>query len=200
MSMLKLLPSVALATYSLSSTASDTTATASRAVIADVLVSADAAAEIPAQDRIYEPLIGSWRVRAVDMQPDGTRHESEGEWHFAHALEGRAVQDVWIAPARDRRSASSPKTFNRYGTTVRFYEPASRTWRIVWINPVSGAMQTLVGRASADGIVHEGTDSDGSRIRWTFRELTAHSFHWTGERSTDGGRTWQLSAEFFGRR
>jgi hypothetical protein len=137
-------------------------------------------------------------VRAVDILPDGSRHESQGEWHFAYVLEGRAVQDVWIAPARKHRDASTPKTSNRYGTTVRFYEPASRTWRMVWVNPVSGTLQTLVGRGTSDGIVQEGTDSDLARIRWSFHRLDGHSFHWTGERSTDQGKTWELRAEFFG--
>jgi uncharacterized protein len=198
--MLKFLSATIIVMSTLVAKADDMPATPSHSLMADALVSTGASAEIPAQDRIYDALIGSWNVRAYDAQSDGSRQETEGEWHFAYALEGRAVQDVWIAPVRTQRSASTPRTFNRYGTTVRFYEPATRTWRLVWINPVSGALQTLVGRTTADGIVQEGADADGTRIRWCFRELTAHSFHWTGERSTDGGRTWHLDAEFFGRR
>jgi hypothetical protein len=168
--------------------------------MADALASTTASIEIPPHDRIYDRLIGSWNVRVFDVLPNGSRHENTGEWHFAYALEGRAVQDVWIVPTRKERTARMPKAFNRYGTTVRFYEPASRTWRMVWINPVSGTQQTLVGRATPKGILHEGTDSESAQIRWTFRELSEHTFHWTGERSVDGGRTWELQAEFFGRR
>jgi uncharacterized protein len=190
----------ALATGSVSAMANDVPASPPRRLMPDALVSAGPSSEIPAQDRIYDPLIGSWSVRAVDIQSDGLRHESEGEWHFAYVLEGRAVQDVWIAPMRKLRSPNMPKTSNRYGTTVRFYEPGSRTWRLVWVNPVANSLQTLVGHGTADGIVQEGTDSEGDRIRWSFRELTSHSFHWIGEVSTDGGRTWTVGAEFFGRR
>jgi uncharacterized protein len=187
----------AMTLCSLQCVASERPALPSTATMAEALTSTEASAEIPPQDRIYDTLIGSWNVRVFDVLPDGSRHESEGEWHVAYALEGRAVQDVWIVPTRKRRTASTPKAFNRYGTTVRSYEPASRTWRMVWINPVSGALQTLVGRATPDGIVHEGTDS-GSQIRWSFRGLSDDSFHWTGERSSDGGKTWRLEAEFFG--
>lgn len=199
MKMVRLLTVVSIAMCSFDGIAAETEALGQGAM-SEALVSAQASAEIPREDRIYDALIGSWRVRASDVRLDGSRHEAEGEWHFAYALEGRAVQDVWILPSRDQRTAGTPKPFNRYGTTVRFYEPASRTWRIVWINPVSGALQALVGRATADGIVHEGQDSDGAQMRWRFRRLDGNSFHWIGERSSDGGKTWRLDAEFFGKR
>src|SRR5262245_35680263 len=117
--MLKFLSATIILMSTLIAEADDMPATA-RSLMPDALISAGASAEIPARDRIYDALIGSWDVRAIDAKPDGSRQETEGEWHFAYALEGRAVQDVWIAPARKQRSASTPKTFNRFGTTVRF--------------------------------------------------------------------------------
>lgn len=166
--------------------------------MADALVAGRASAEIPAEDRIYDGLIGSWNVRAFDVLPDGSRRETEGEWHFAWVLEGRAAQDVWISPPRGARTSETSREFNRYGSTLRYYLPRSRTWRVIWNNPVSGAMDVLEGRSTAKGIVQEGRSADGSQIRWIFHRVDERSFHWTGERSRDGGTTWQLEAEFFG--
>ena len=44
-------------------------------------------------------LIGGWEAAVYDYAEDGTAHEGSGEWHFGR-VEGRAIQDVWIAPPR----------------------------------------------------------------------------------------------------
>ena len=158
---------------------------------------------VPAQAvrmTLYTPLLGSWEVDVVDYEDGGTRRTSKGEWHFAWVLEGRAIQDVFIAPARWARRPSQPAAGNRYGTTLRVYDPKLDAWRVTWINPVSGVTNTLLGRQRGDDIVQEGQDTDGSLIRWSFAEITPRSFRWRGELSTDEGRTWRLAAEFRGRR
>jgi hypothetical protein len=148
---------------------------------------------------LYDPLLGDWDVDVVDHDADGTRRTSKGEWHFAWVLEGRAIQDVFIVPPRGSRLAQ-PAQGNRYGTTLRVYDPATDAWRLTWVNPASGAMNTLTGRRRGEEIVQEGRDADGSLNRWIFSEVTAQSFRWRGEVSTDEGKTWRLAAEFFGRR
>ena len=158
---------------------------------------------VPAQAArmtLYTPLLGSWEVDVADYEEGGTRRTSKGEWHFAWVLEGRAIQDVFIAPARWARRPAQPATGNRYGTTLRVYDPKLDVWRLTWINPVSGVTNTLLGRQQGEEIVQEGQDTDGSLIRWSFSEITARSFRWRGELSTDEGRTWRLAAEFRGRR
>jgi hypothetical protein len=149
---------------------------------------------------VYAPLIGDWTVDVTDYAPDGSPRSSTGEWHFAWVLEGRAIQDVWIAPPRKLRRPGMPVQNNRYGTTVRVYDPENDVWNITWFNPVTGVCNKLVGRRQGNDIIHEGADADGSRIRWTFTEITTDSFRWRGERSTDGGNTWRLGAEFRGHR
>lgn len=124
-----------------------------------------------------------------------------GEWHFAWVLEGRAVQDVYIAPTRPRRDRSAPpREGNRYGSSIRVYDAVTGAWRVIWINPVTGAEDHLIGRRVGDEVVQDGRCPDGSLIRWSFVDITSDSFTWRGERSTDGGATWILEAEFFGRR
>jgi hypothetical protein len=165
------------------------------------LFSPSPSAELAEAAALYEGLIGSWDVEVTDYDADGTRRTTAGEWHFGWALEGRAVQDVFIVPRRTDRAVSGlPRQGNRYGTTVRFYDPARQAWRIVWVNPVSGAVNTLVARKEGDAIVQEGVNDDGSLLRWSFVELRRDRFHWVGEGSIDGGATWHTHAEFFGRR
>ena len=149
---------------------------------------------------LYDRVLGDWTLDVVDHRDDGTIGRDEGEVHFSWVLEGRAIQDVWIVPRRERRSAQTPREGNRYGTTLRIFDPASGTWKVSWFNPVSGVTNQLVGRSSGEDIVQDGVREDGTRIRWTFTEITARTFHWLGESSRDGGATWRLETEFFARR
>jgi hypothetical protein len=148
---------------------------------------------------LYDPLLGDWDVDVVDYDGDDAGRTKKGEWHFAWVLEGRAIQDVFIVPPRgSRRGPAVPG--NRYGTTLRVYDPATDAWRVSWSNPVSGASNVLTGRKDGNDIVQEGRDANGALHRWTFSEVTDRSFRWRGEVSTDEGKTWRLAAEFFGRR
>jgi hypothetical protein len=148
---------------------------------------------------LYDGLIGSWDAEVVDHLPDGDLRQS-AEVHFAWILEGRAVQDVWIVPARAARATGLTAERNRYGTTLRRYDPVLDAWRITWWNPPSGSEAHLVGRREGDRIVHEGSSSDGALLRWSFVTLDTHAFHWRGECSRDGGRTWRCESEYFARR
>jgi hypothetical protein len=167
----------------------------------DVLHAAGPAVELGDAADVYGWLIGSWIARVVDYGPDGVGHESTGEWHFAWVLAGRAVQDVFIVPPRQaRRDAARASERVRYGTTLRVCDPATGAWRIVWFNPASGAETHLVGRREGRAVVQEGRLDDGTAIRWSFVDVAADSFTWRGEVSPDGGRTWNVDAEFFCRR
>jgi hypothetical protein len=151
--------------------------------------------------RLYDWLLGAWDVEVFDVQDDGSRRKTRGEWHFARVLEGRAIQDVFIVPARAERKHGEPeKPGNRYGTTIRVYDPATDRWHIRWFNPVTGAQDSLVARRQGEEILQEGKDDDGSPIRWVFSDITPRSFRWRGEVSSDGGKTWRLGAEFLATR
>jgi hypothetical protein len=165
---------------------------------ARALVSKSRSPEIEANEDVYAKLLGAWDVQARDRTESGTFQVTEGEWFFARTLEGRAVQDVWIAPTRaNRRTALTGA--NRYGSSVRTFDPRTRTWQVTWFNPVTGAFNVLQTRMEGARIVQEGTLSDGRRIRWIFQEITDTTFHWTGESQQPGG-SWRLEAEFYGRR
>jgi hypothetical protein len=147
----------------------------------------------PAPDRadkmkLYGWLIGRWTMDAIVHRDDGTQHRDVGEIHFGWVLEGRAIQDVWILPG----------VF--YGTTLRVYDPGLDAWHILWSDPLRQFYTRQIGRAQGDDIVQEGTNQAGEAVRWSFTKITRDAFRWIGERSPDGGKTWQLQAEYFARR
>jgi hypothetical protein len=151
---------------------------------------------IPESADAYGWLIGSWDLEVRHYGEDVTGLGLRGEAHFSWALEGRAVQDVWIMPRRPERSATLDQTRNTYGTTLRVWDPAIQAWRVTWINPVSGRRDELVGRWSGNRVVQIGTNAAGRPIRWIFSEITPDSFRWTGEALEPDGETWKLEGEF----
>jgi len=168
----------------------------------EALRAGDAPAGRGGSSDMYAPLIGNWDAEVVDHLPGGIRRRQSAEMHFAWVLEGRAIQDLWIAPARRDRPGSDPPVADgsRYGTTLRVYDPELDAWRVTWWNPVTRVETRLVGRPVGSQIVHTGADADGRLIRWVFVELRADRFHWRGERSEDGGLTWICETEYFARR
>lgn len=142
--------------------------------------------------QLYGRFVGSWDVEVTDHHPDGTTHVAQGEWHFASILQGLAIQDVWITPARHVAPETLPANYlRRYGTTLRLYEPEQRQWRITWLDPAIGFYVTQVGRECADGIVQEGQTANGIPMRWRFCDITPDSFRWIGEVADEQGR-WRL--------
>jgi hypothetical protein len=147
----------------------------------------------PASDRadkmkLYGWLIGQWTMDAIVYRDDGSQHRGSGEIHFGWVLEGRAIQDVWILPG----------VF--YGTTLRVYDPGLDAWHILWNDPLRQFYSRQIGRARDNDIVQLGKNDAGETLRWSFTAITPASFRWTGERSRDDGKTWQLQADFRARR
>jgi hypothetical protein len=146
------------------------------------------AADRAAQMSLYGWLLGSWEIDAVVHADDGTTHRGRGEVHAGWVLEGRAIQDVWILPG----------VF--HGTTLRAYDPGRDAWHILWSDPLQQYYGRQLGRAQGKDIVQLGTNDAGEATRWSFADITPDAFVWRGERSRDGGTTWQLQAEFQARR
>ena len=163
-------------------------------------------ADGPSADRVgkmdlYGRFVGSWDLDVTHIAEDGTGRERKGEWHFGWALEGRAIQDVWIVPPRGAlRQADAAANANSYGTTLRIYDGELDAWRIQWTDPVTRTYLQMIGRAEGADIVQLGTWPDGRLVRWSFSQIKPNSFLWRGEVSADQGATWRLNVEFTARR
>ena len=146
----------------------------------------------PAADRadklgLYGQFVGDWTFDATVNKDAGTQHRGQGEIHFAWVLDGRAIQDVWILPG----------IF--YGSTLRVYDPGLDAWHILWSDPLKQLYTQQIGRPQGADIVQLG-QAGGVHIRWRFTDITPDAFRWRGERSTDGGATWFLQADFRAKR
>jgi hypothetical protein len=158
---------------------------------------------------LFGQFVGDWEFDMVLIHPDGTRLKGNGEWHFGWVLEGRAIQDVWIA----RDDISKPNApITEWGTTLRSYDPRTDAWHVVWAGPRRGSVVTFTGKKIGEEIVMEVDGVQGlpcmnsaesgpeHRGRWIFDQITSNSFHWREVISRDAGKTWQLEQEMFVRR
>ena len=149
---------------------------------------------------LYGRLVGDWQVEYTAWDGSGKQiAKTSGEWHWGWALDGRAIQDVWIMPGRaERKKPDAPK--GEWGTTIRYYDPKIDAWHIVFVGPAYNNLNVFVARPQGDEIVQEGTSTSGKPARWIFSDITPASFRWRDEVSEDGGKTWSLREEMHARR
>ena len=141
---------------------------------------------------LFGQFVGSWNFNGVEYHDDGSHPTDKGEIHFHWVLDGKAIQDVW---RETERSDSGPRL---YGTTVRFYDPKSDSWRITFIDPGLGVVRAMTARRVGSDIVIEGRLASGERTRWIFSDITPDSFHWHGEKFI--GKQWHTYEELWARR
>jgi hypothetical protein len=148
----------------------------------------------------FGQFVGDWDMDIIFYDEAGrVAFHGPGRWCFGWILDGRAIQDViTYADLNDPIKAGPGE--RRIGTTLRQLDPSTSTWRVVWLGASSGAFVVLTGQRSGDRIVLEGSEGLGIRNRWSFSEVEPDRFHWRGEISHDGGATWRLEQEMFGRR
>jgi len=131
---------------------------------------------------LFAPLIGSWDLEVDTIGDDGSITTVDGEWTFGWALDGRAVVDVWLSPARASRL---PQSDGEWGASVRFFDPAIGAWRSTWHGPARGWVIPFVGRECDEGIELSGR-RDHVDLRWVFSEITPTSFLWRAEEASPG--------------
>ena len=141
------------------------------------------------QAKAFDRLVGTWDCDYGFYGQDGSVSHLAGELKFGWILDGRAIQDIWIAYPRDGSKERS------IGTSVRFFDNKIKLWRVIFVSPAYGALVTVQGGVEGDRIVLRGVDDEGSMLRWSFNDIQANSFVWRGEKSRDSGKTWRLEEE-----
>lgn len=164
---------------------------------ADALHSNDPAADRAEQMSLYGQFLGAWRGTRRFRDDRGEWRTTSAEVHFGWVLAGRAVQDVWIAPARTDDARSGARM---YGTTIRVYVPERDEWEITWIDPSRGRYDRMSGKRVGDQIVQDARLPDGALSQWIFTDIDSDSFRWIARRSEDDGRTWADVSEFMFKR
>jgi hypothetical protein len=154
----------------------------------------------PGQDRdrrmmLYGQFVGAWDGTVTRYAANGERFDSTAEVHFGWALEGRAIQDVWIVPSRVNRVPGEADRM--YGTTLRVHDPKADSWEITFIDPVRQTHNRMIGRQVGSDIIQEYRDAAGVICQWCFFEIEANSFHWVSREFTDERKTWRLAGEFY---
>jgi len=115
------------------------------------------------------------------------RH-SRGEVLFGWILDGYALQDIFLGYPKPGSNEE-----RRMVTGVRFVDPKTDKWTVMFAAPSFAAAVRMEGGAEGDRIVLRGHDDHGAELRWSFNDLTPNSFVWRGETSHDGGKTWRIS-------
>jgi hypothetical protein len=146
----------------------------------------------------FGQFVGSWAIDWSGRGADGEPAQMRGELHFGWVLGGRAIQDIWIVPARGSEGEGRPPSAF-HGTTVRFYDPSIGAWRSTWVEPVNGRVRRFVGRPDGNDIVLM-SDEDDPWLRWRFTDIDHRSFRWQAEESHDGGETWNSVEEMLATR
>src|SRR3981189_1258605 len=139
-------------------------------------------ADGPSADRagkmdLYGRFVGSWDLDVTQIRDDGSARQRKGEWHFGWALEGRAIQDVWIVPPRgEMRRGDAAANVNSYGTTLRVYDVSLDAWQIQWTDQATQNFLGMIGRGAGYGLRRDDDWQEGCWGRWSFAEITPNSF------------------------
>ena len=147
------------------------------------------------QANVFGRLVGTWDVEYSMFTEDGKVSHSQGEVIVGWVMDGHALQDLFIG------YPTKPGGERHMGTTIRYFDPKSAAWRVIFTAPQFNYVRRLTGGPVGDArIVLHGQDPDGTELRWSFNDIRPNTFVWRGEKSHDGGTTWWVEEEHHFRR
>jgi hypothetical protein len=138
---------------------------------------------------VFGRLVGNWSVVYLDITKDGKTTRRTGQFIVEWVLDGRAVQDVWIV------DPSGARTTREVYTALHWFDPKSRTWPAVFVDPEHGSVAKFTGEAEGDRIVLHSSDLGAADSRWSFLDIRRDTFTFRDEVTNDGGKTWRLRSE-----
>src|ERR1700722_19136807 len=143
------------------------------------------------QAKVFGRLVGTWDVEYTDFSKDGKVIHRSGELIVGWVMDGRAIQDLWIV------DPSGTRKEREVYTDVRYFDPKSRTWPAIFIDPEHASLARFTGGPAADDrIVLDTPDLGEKDTRWSFNDIRPDSVVFRDEASGDGGKTWRLQSEY----
>ena len=147
------------------------------------------------QAKVFGRLVGTWDVEYTDFSKDRKVIHRSGELIVGWVMDGRAIQDLWIV------DPSGTRKEREVYTDVRYFDPKSRTWPAIFIDPEHASLARFTGGPAADDrIVLDTPDLGEKDTRWSFNDIRPDSVVFRDEASGDGGKTWRLQSEYHMRR
>ncbi|WP_320127894.1 hypothetical protein [uncultured Sphaerochaeta sp.] len=134
----------------------------------EALISMKKNPSIPDEDDWFQNLLGDWNLNY--SEPSGRK--VQGEWLFRRALDGMAIEDLFICPSRAER-ISNPQPDAEYGVTIRMYDRKNRWYDMTYI--CANYTTRLKCTKEDDRIICSVLDSD---TKWIFSAITGDSFRW----------------------
>ncbi len=140
----------------------------------------------------FDFLHGSWTIaarrRARALDPGSGWLDFAMTAHARPILDGLGNHDVCRAP-----TGPAGRPFE--GTTLRLFDPRTRTWRIWWASTTNpGHLDPpLEGRFTGTGGVFRGRDRVGGAdvdVRFRWHVDVPDAARWAQAFSVDGGRSW----------
>jgi hypothetical protein len=145
--------------------------------------------------KVFGRLVGTWEVEYTDFSKNGKVTHRSGQLIVGWVMDGRAIQDLWIV------NPSGARKEREVYTDLRYFEPKSRTWPAIFVDPEDASVAKFTGGAVGDSrIVLDSPDLDAQDTRWSFNDIRKDSFVFRDEASSDGGKTWRLRSEYHMRR
>jgi hypothetical protein len=142
------------------------------------------------QAKVFGRFVGTWDAEYTEFSKDGKATHRSGEVIVGWVMDGRAIQDLFII------YPSSAHRERFIGTTLRYFDPKSGTWRATFIDPEHVSVARFTGGAVGDEqIVLHSQDFDGKEARWSFNDIRPDSFVFRDEESSNGGKIWRLREE-----
>ena len=139
---------------------------------------------------LFGRFVGTWDADYSFIAQDGSVRHSRGAVLFGWILDGYALQDIFLSYPKPGSTDE-----RKMVTGVRFVDPKTDKWTVMFAAPSFGAAIRMEGGAEDDRIVLRGNDDKGNLLRWSFNDIRPDSFVWRGETSHDGGKTWRLEEE-----
>jgi hypothetical protein len=162
---------------------------------------ADSQAEnIAPKDNWYGRMIGDWDFEWVERKGTPEERHLAGEWLFAWIIEGKAIQDIFILPARSALRGGRPAPSSAvYATTIRVYNQKRPGWDVIHIQP--GYLAPFEAALAQNGDINELTrDETGALVFWKFTNITSNSFSMVFRKTRDGGKHWEIQGTLAARK